>query len=295
MSGYLPANTTLTLGDASGNITYTGTVSSSNITTMTSNIATNTSNIATNTANIATNTSNIATNTSNIATNTSNIATNTSNIATNTSNINSLTILQVSPLIQYSSPAIYADGRPPSAVPASITNSYAYSGWYFKNTTAGYKINWYFGVSFPTMTVGDILGMYVSFFNGNNTSNDNTPFITIYTTPTGSGDYAPGFFHSACTYIYNPASSISANSRYTEFLNASGTCPTPQHYGNTLVSMVSSPVSNPRGTYLPTQTVEFFSIGTNSVAPTNGVEIVISKVGVMTASGTTEIQLMPLI
>jgi hypothetical protein len=261
MSGYLPANTTLTLGDASGNITYTGNVSSPNITTMTSNIGTNTS-----------------------------------NIATNTTNITSLTTLQVSPLLQYSSPAIYADGRPPSAVPTSITNSYAYSGWYFKNTTAGYKINWYFGASSPTMLVSDILGMYVSFFNGNNTSNDNTCFITIYTPPTGSGDYAPSFFHSACTYIWNPATSITANTRYTEFLNASGTCPTPQHYGNTLVSMVQSPVSpNPRGTYLPTQNVAFFSIGTNSTAPTNGVEIVISKVGVMTASGTTEFQLMPLI
>jgi hypothetical protein len=261
MSGYLPANTTLTLGDASGNITYTGNVSSPNITTMTSNIGTNTS-----------------------------------NIATNTTNITSLTTLQVSPVLQYSSPVIYADGQPPSAVPTSITNSYAYSGWYFKNTTAGYKINWYFGASSPSMLVGDILGMYISFFNGNNTSNDNTPFITIYTPPTGSGDYFPGFFHSSCTYVWNSASSISANTRYTEFLNASGTCPTPQHYGNTLVSMVQSPVSpNPKGTYLPTQNVAFFAIGTNSGAPTNGLEIVISKVGVMTTSGTTEINLMPLI
>jgi hypothetical protein len=227
---------------------------------------------------------------------TSNIATNTSNISTNTTNITSLTTLQVSPILQYSSPAIYADGQPPSAVPSSITNSYAYSGWYFKNTSAGYKINWYFGASSPSMLVSDILGMYISFFNGSNTSNDNTPFITIYTPPTGSGDYFPNFFHSSCTYVWNPSTSISANTRYIEFLNASGTCPNPQHYGSNLVSMVQSPVSpNPKGTYLPTQNVAFFAIGTNSAASVNSIQFVISKVGVMTASGTTEFNLMPLI
>ena len=300
MSGLLPAGTTLTLGDASGNITYTGTVGGTNITTMASNIATNTSNIATNTSNIATNTSNISTNTANIATNTSNIATNTSNIATNTSNISAntasisintasiytLAIKQTNSLQVYSSPVIYADGIPPAAVPTSSSNTYAQFGWYFKNTTAGYKINWYMPPA-TGMKVSDILGLYMRYFNCSTTSNDNSPFLTVYTVPTGSGDYAPGFFHSAMTYIIN--TTPVANTNYTMFMNVSGTCPTPSTYGSNIQTMIQSPVNNPRGTYASTESVLAIVIGSNSISAVNSVEFIAQKLGVMTATGTQEL------
>jgi len=57
------------------------------------------------------------------------------------SSVETLTIKQMNTLQVYSSPAIYADGRPPLAVPSSSSNTYAQFGWYFKNTTAGWKIN----------------------------------------------------------------------------------------------------------------------------------------------------------
>jgi len=221
----------------------------------------------------------------------STVSTNTSNISTNTSAITALTIKQISTINQYISAAIYADGRPPTAPSTTIAQTYAYTpSWYFKNTTAGYKINWYSGAT-TGLTVGDILGLYIAFFNGNNTSNDNTPFLTVYTTPTGSGDYAPGFYHSACTYVFD--GTIAANSRYVEFLNLHS-CPTPNYYGSTLRSMIQSPVSpNPRGTYASTETVGFFAIGSNSAAAVNSVEFAVSKFGVMLASGTTEINYFP--
>jgi hypothetical protein len=201
--------------------------------------------------------------------------------------ITNLTILQKSVYNQYISAAVYADGRPPTAPTTTIAQQYAYTpSWYFKNTTAGYKINWYVGAN-AGMIVSDIIGLYLAFFNGNNSSNDNTPFITIYTTATGSGDYAPGFYHSACTYIFD--GSIAANTRYLEFLNLDN-CPTPNYYGATLRSMIQSPVApNPRGQYLPTESVAFFAIGSNSAAAVNSVEFAISKFGIMTASGTTEV------
>jgi hypothetical protein len=208
-----------------------------------------------------------------------------------TSQIRDLQIKQVSVINQNISAAIYADGRPPTAPSVTIAQQYAYTpSWYFKNTVAGYKINWYLPAS-TGLLVRDILGLYLAFFNGNNTSNDNTPFITVYTAVTGSGDYAPGFYHSANTYIFN--GSIAANTRYTEFLNLSS-CPTPNYYATTLRSMIQSPVApNPRGTYLPTETVAFFSIGTNSAAAVNTLEIAVSKFGIMTATGTTEINFFP--
>ena len=203
------------------------------------------------------------------------------------SSIRNLQIKQLTPFNQYISAAIYADGRPPTAPTTTIAQQYAYTpSWYFKNTIAGYKINWYIGAT-SGMIVSDILGMYVSFFNGNNTSNDNTPFITVYTTPTGSGDYAPGFYHSANTYVFDGA--IAANTRYTEFLNITS-CPTPNYYGSTLRSMIQSPVvPNPRGAYAPTESVAFFSIGSNSAATVNTLEFAISKFGIMTLSGTSEV------
>jgi hypothetical protein len=203
------------------------------------------------------------------------------------STIANLTILQKSVFNQYISAAVYADGRPPTAPTTTIAQQYAYTpSWYFKNTTAGYKINWYIGAT-NGMVVSDILGLYIAFFNGNNTSNDNAPFITIYTTPTGVNDYAPGFYHSSCTYVFD--GSITANTRYLEFLNLHS-CPIPNFYGATLRYMIQSPVApNPRGTFLQTESVAFFSIGSNSASAVNTTEFAISKFGIMRASGTTEV------
>jgi len=208
------------------------------------------------------------------------------------SQITNLQIKQTSVINQNISAAIYADGRPPASPPSVVSQTYAYTpSWYFKNTTAGYKINWYIGAT-PGMIVSDILGLYLSFFNGNNSSNDNCPYIIIYTTPTGSGDYAPGFFHSSFTYIFDSSVNPTTNSRYTQFANITS-CPTPNHYGSTLVNMIPTTVQNPKGTYLPSQSVEFFAIGSDSASPVNTTEFAVSKFGIMTASGTTEINFFP--
>lgn len=235
---------------------------------------------------VSTNTSNIATNTSNIATNTSNIATNTTNIATNTSNITTLTIKQINILNVFSSPAIYADGAAPLTVPITSSNTYAQFGWYFKNLIAGQKINWYFPPD-TNQTVGDVLGLYLRLFNCSTVSNDNSPFIIIYTKPTGSGDYA-SWYHSSMVYILDSTVTPTVNTNYTFFKNVSGTCPNPAHYSSSLVNMIQSPVNNPRGNYAPNQQILTIAIGSNSASAVNSVEFVMQKLGIMTASGTTE-------
>ena len=224
-----------------------------------------------------------------VSTNTTNIATNTTNIATNTSDINILEVKQTNTIQVYSSPAIYADGHPPEPVPSASSNTYAQFGWYFKNTPSGAnKINWYMSPA-TGMLVSDILGLYLRFFNCSTTSNDNTPFLTVYTVPTGSGDFFPGFFKSSMTYIFDQSVTPVANTSYTMFENVTGTCPNPSSYASNLVGMEQSPVNNPRGTYAPTESVLAIVIGTNSASPVNSVEFIAQKLGVMTATGTQEL------
>ena len=226
---------------------------------------------------------------STVSTNTTNITTNTNNISTNTTNISALQIKQTSVINQFISSAVYADGRSPLPPSNTVAQTYAYTpSWYFKNTGAGYKINWYAPASSTNMLVSDILGLYLSFFNVSMTSNDLCPFLTVYTSVTGSNDYFPNFFHSAMTYVFNQNIKPVVNTRYTMFANINS-CPEPNHYASTLVTMQESSVNNPKGTYLPTQKVAFFAIGTNSAAAVNTVELAVSKFGIMTAAGTTEI------
>ena len=202
---------------------------------------------------------------------------------------------QVAPTLIYSSPVIYADGHEP-ATSLTIRNTYGYSGWYFKNsppnTAPTNKINWYFPPSNPNVTlVSDLKGISISFFNGNTTSNDDTLFITIYTRPTGSGDYAPGFYHSANTYVFDQTITPVANTNYQ------GVCIINKQYVpfnfETQIQYGPSTVSNPKGTYLPTDKILAVVIGTNSASTTNSVELVVNKLNLHYSDFTQSYLLIP--
>ena len=193
--------------------------------------------------------------------------------------------LYTNTMLIYPSMAITADGIAPSQPPTILVNQYAVNGWYFKNTVSSSKINWYLPPSLD-MTVGDLLGLYMRIFNASTTSNDNMPFITVYTVPTGNGDFFPGFFRSSMTYIIN-ASPVT-NKYYTAFANIKNAT-TPPYYASTLVSMIQSPVANPRGSYLSSEKILAFTISSNSSSATNSVEFVIQKLGVITSNTTQEL------
>jgi hypothetical protein len=182
---------------------------------------------------------------------------------------------QVTPTLIYSSAVIYADGQPP-ATSLLIRNTYGYSGWYFKNIVVGQKINWYFPPKNATNTlVSSLKGISISFFNGVTVSSDNTLFITIYTRPTGSGDYAPGFFHSSNTYIFNQSITPVANTNYQ------GVCIidmslVPFNF-ETQIQYQQSTVNNPRGTFSQTDNILAVTIGSNSASAVNTVEFVVNK------------------
>lgn len=203
--------------------------------------------------------------------------------------LTNLKIKQKDILNIYPAPPIYADGHQPLSVPNIISNTYGQFGWYYINSNSGpNKINWYLPPN-NNMLVGDILGFYLRLFNCSTTSNDNTPFIVIYTKPTGVNDYAP-WFHSSMTYVLNSSVTPVPNTSYTFFENVSGTCPNPSSYASQLVDMQQSSVNNPRGVYLATDQILAISVQTNSASPVNSVEFVAQSLGLMTASGTTEFQ-----
>lgn len=191
----------------------------------------------------------------------------------------------------YSSALIYADGSAP-ATNLLIRNTYGYNGWYFKNTIPSSKINWYFAPQQLTVTtVADIKGLAVSFFNGATTSNDNTLFLTIYTIPTGSGDYAPGFFHSSMTYVFDQTVTPIANTNY-QGVAICDLANVPSYY-ETQVAYEPSTVNNPKGTYLPTDKVLAIVIGSNSASAANSVEFVVAKLNIIMDGFTQSLQLVP--
>jgi len=191
----------------------------------------------------------------------------------------------------YSSAVIYADGSAP-ATNLLIRNTYGYSGWYFKNTVASSKVNWYFAPQQSTVTsVADIKGLAISFFNGATTSNDNTLFLTIYTIPTGIDDYVPGFFHSSMTYVFDQAVSPVENTNY-QGVAICDLASVPAYY-ETQVAYEESTINNPKGTYLPTDKVLAVVIGSNSTSAVNSVEFVVSKLNIIMDGFTQSLMLVP--
>jgi hypothetical protein len=213
------------------------------------------------------------------------------NTVSTVSTLQELTIKQTNTTVQNISAAIYADGRPPIAPTTTVSQTYAFTPcWYFRNSFASNnKINWYIGPNIG-MTVADVLGLYMYYFNGATTSSDDVGFIVIYTQPQ-IGDLT--FYHSRRVYTFNQTVTPVANTRYCMFTNLSGTCPTPAHYGQILNNMQLSPAQSV-GPFDPTELIFAFAINTNSGSAFNAVELAISKFGIMTATGTTEAQFQAL-
>jgi hypothetical protein len=89
---------------------------------------------------------------------------------------------------------VYADGQPGIQDPSALIRD----GWYFKNSTAGQKINWYYfdGLNQGTVTLGQLESVYaVMTFDS-----ISAPILAVYTVPTGTGDAIPGFAHSRIVY-----------------------------------------------------------------------------------------------
>ena len=216
-------------------------------------------------------------------------------VETNKENIDLNLIKNVNTLQVYNSSAVYADGRPPIAVPTSIGNSFGQFGWYFKNSfTSGVnKINWYQSADIG-MKVSDLIGLYLRFFNCGSTGVNDIPFIAIYTKVDSITPNAASWYKSRLTLVPNFIPSI--NTSYTTQYKFISTTPDASHYFSTLNQMIYSTIgANPTGAYAQDELINFFAISTSSSSAVNASEFIFQKLGVQTLHGTQEFIFNPLI
>ena len=166
---------------------------------------------------------------------------------------------------------VYADGQPGVKDPSVLIRD----GWYFKNSIAGQKINWYYfdGTTQGTATLGDFKSSYaVMTFDA--VSSAAAPIIAIYTFPTGTGDVIPGFAHSRIIYDGVMTPTPTAGKQYLVY---AGENP-PVRPDLPRISLALVP-SLSIGDKLPTEQILTISFGSSSGAGVNQVQYAVETLG----------------
>ena len=177
--------------------------------------------------------------------------------------------------------AVVADGSPP--VPTPVLR-YGYQGWYYTNSdawvnpapTVRNKINWYLGPNTAATTVSSLQYVRLCLRVFNRVS---TPFLTVYTKATGSGD-AGGWYKSKRTYVIADATgTLSNNTSYCFYVCWNGYSITPFTVGHTNAVLTLTEVAGGAvGGFHAGEAVLAYSIGTNSAAARGNVEFILSSV-----------------
>ena len=175
----------------------------------------------------------------------------------------------------------------PAVMPDAV-RGLSYDGWYYKKVSdvgADRKINWYLGPD-TNMLVSDLKQV---FFEMNLINKTGLPFITVYTKPTGTGDFASWFKSSRTFELLNPSllSSLSNNTPYCFHykFDSNASDPFSYNHANKLMSP-SDVVANIRGNFLPTEQILFFSFGTDSISPVGSVEFICRSISIQSSKGT---------
>ena len=192
--------------------------------------------------------------------------------------------------IDANTPEVYADGSPPQAIPSV---RYGYNGWYYTNTdawvnvspTVRNKINWYLAPNVATSTVADLRYIRMNLCVFNRVS---TPFITVYTKATGSGDTG-GWYKSKRNYIIWDANSLSNGGKYCFYVNLNSYTAAPVIIGHTNAVLTLSGVSSSNvGTFASNEVLFAISIGSDSGAARGNIEFTLSSVIIGDSSGEKE-------
>jgi hypothetical protein len=169
--------------------------------------------------------------------------------------------------------AAYADGA------AGIQDPNFREGWYFKNASAGQKINWYY---FDGQAENISLGDFSTYAVVTADSTGSLPFLAFYTTPTGSGDAAAWY---KSRLVYTPTGTVVAGKKYLMYVGQD-----PQvHPELPRLTMVKSGSS--AGTQAAGERILTASLGSNSSAAVNSCEFVAESVGVFSPSIRRKLQL----
>jgi hypothetical protein len=179
--------------------------------------------------------------------------------------------------------SVYADGSPPVPIP---TIRYGYPGWYYTNSSLWVnpapatrnKINWYLLPNANGVTkVNDLRYIRLNLHLFNSVS---TPFITVYTQATGSGD-AGGWYKSKRAYITSTVSddgnALADHTNYCFYMNWNGYSITPFTVAHTNAALSVSTVDGSAiGSFGSSEVIFAYSIGTNSNYAPGNVEFILS-------------------
>lgn len=160
----------------------------------------------------------------------------------------------------------------------SFTTHPTLDGWYYQNTALNGASNLYFyansGGQQKQHKVSELYSSYVV-CNLLNTSNSvNTPFLVVYSKPTGTNDYAP-WYHSKWIYKIPNASIISAGQ---EFMMFQGQLPNQQIFPH--IPRVEAVLVETLGEgNKATEDLLFCTVNTDSGATQNTTKVVYTGVG----------------
>lgn len=169
---------------------------------------------------------------------------------------------------------VFADGIQGSMDPK------AREGWYFTNQVAGQKINWYYyDPQVYSTTVADLLSGYaICTFDTNK-----LPFFSVYTAPTGSGDFAPWY---KSVRVYSSNASVTPGTKYLLHFGTD-----PGVYEE--LPRIALPV-NPlflNGAFGAGETINLISFHTDSGASVNTYKFVTHQLGFQTSAVNREFNL----
>jgi hypothetical protein len=171
---------------------------------------------------------------------------------------------------------VYADGKAPEADVALR------DGWYFKNTVAGQKINWYFydGLNQPSITLGNFSAYAVMTFD-----TVKAPILAVYTMPTGTNDVIPGFAHSRIAYSSMSPSPV-VGKKYLVYFGQN-----PAIHPELPRIQLAKSTSSSIGEQLPSESVLTASFGSNSADAVNTAQFMVESLGVNSPSFKFEVEL----
>jgi hypothetical protein len=209
----------------------------------------------------------------------SQVDTNTQDIEGLTADVSNIKAEVIIPVMQFVTPAVYADSSKVPSTNSTWQQNYNAFGWYYKNTISG-KQNYYFPPPSLNLTVGDLKGVYYQIFNACVTAGD-LPYIIIRTVPTGSGDYRP-WYHSSYTIVPD------ANSSPNEFCFMFGNLQNLNYRPHSVncknqFNLVASSYQPIKGDYQNDQKILSISIDTNSASTLNNCEFSLIKLGLITS------------
>jgi len=171
-------------------------------------------------------------------------------------------------------------------IPASVSNVTPYSGFYYKNNL-NEEVNWYIPPDIG-VTVGQIKGLMLNFYNVSATSGSGLPFVSVYTKPDNTSPNASSWYKSRRTFMVDYVNvTPSANTAYALLANLKSLHYTPSAYGHNITNAITIP-GNDKGTFADSESILFYSVGTSSNSQAGTFEFIASKLTILTAKTSNE-------